>query len=228
MSNQRQLLQIRNKKLGLLIADARKAQRRSVAECAEATGVAVEQYTQWEQGNVAPALPQMELLALFLETPLDHFWGKQAMNMPPAVQPTTVQEKERLLKLRNRVIGANLRLARNKANLSLSEITAKTGIAEEQMKHYEFGEAAIPMTELELLCNALDTAVEQFYDQHGPVGKWRSQQGSTQKFFDLPPELQEFVAKPVNQPYLQLAMRLSEMSAEKLRAVAEVLLEITY
>ena len=31
-----------------------------------------------------------------------------------------------------------------------------------------------------------------------------------------------------NLPYLELAMRLSELNAEKLRAVAEVLLEITY
>jgi hypothetical protein len=49
-----------------------------------------------------------------------------------------------------------------------------------------------------------------------------------QKFLDLPPEVQQFVAKPVNRPYLELAMRLSDLSAEKLRAVAEVLLEITY
>ena len=49
-----------------------------------------------------------------------------------------------------------------------------------------------------------------------------------QKFLELPPEIQLFASKPVNLPYLELAMRLSELNAEKLRAVAEVLLEITY
>jgi len=37
----------------------------------------------------------------------------------------------------------------------------------------------------------------------------------------------DFISKPVNRPYLQLAQRLSEMSVEKLRMVAEGLLEIT-
>jgi len=37
-----------------------------------------------------------------------------------------------------------------------------------------------------------------------------------------------FISKPVNLPYLELAMRLSDLSAEKLRGVAEGLLEITY
>ena len=39
--------------------------------------------------------------------------------------------------------------------------------------------------------------------------------------------MQQFVSKPVNQPYLELAQRLSEMSVERLRSVAEGLLEIT-
>ena len=48
-----------------------------------------------------------------------------------------------------------------------------------------------------------------------------------QDFKEMPPELQAFVAKPINLPYLELAQRLSEMSVDKLRAVAEGLLEIT-
>jgi hypothetical protein len=45
---------------------------------------------------------------------------------------------------------------------------------------------------------------------------------------ELPEDVREFICKPVNLPYLKLAMRLSELSVEKLRAVAEGLLEITY
>ena len=96
------------------------------------------------------------------------------------------------------------------------------------MKRYETGELPIPLSELELLANVLEIPIEQFYDKHGPIGKWRNQQGTYLKFLDLPPEVQQFVCKPVNRPYLELAMRLSDLSAEKLRAVAEVLLEITY
>src|SRR5512143_2855084 len=107
MSNQRQLLQIRNKKLGLLILDARKALRRSIEECAQAIGVSPEQFQEYEKGNSAPSLPQLELLALFFNIPVEHFWGRQALSGSAPVE--TLQEKERLVQLRNRVIGTNLR-----------------------------------------------------------------------------------------------------------------------
>jgi transcriptional regulator with XRE-family HTH domain len=226
MSNQRQILQIRKKKLGLLIFDARKAKRRSSEECAQALSIAPEQFQEFERGIRAPSLPQLELLALYLDVPLEHFWGKHSLSETGS--PEAMQEKDRLMLLRNRVIGTNLRLARNNANFSYGEIAEKTGIPEEQMKRYELGESAIPTPELELLAAMLDISIEQFYDRHGPIGKWRSQQGNYLKFLDLPPDIQQFVCKPVNRPYLELAMRLSDLSAEKLRAVAEVLLEITY
>jgi hypothetical protein len=44
----------------------------------------------------------------------------------------------------------------------------------------------------------------------------------------MPMELREFVSLPVNRPYLELAMKLSGMSRDKLRSVAENLLDITF
>ncbi len=44
----------------------------------------------------------------------------------------------------------------------------------------------------------------------------------------LPDEIREFIDHPANLPYLELAKRLSELDAAKLRAIAEDLLEITY
>jgi hypothetical protein len=49
-----------------------------------------------------------------------------------------------------------------------------------------------------------------------------------QEFSELPSELQQFVCKPINRPYLELAMRLSDLPVDRLRTVAEGLLEITY
>lgn len=226
MNNSQRLLQIRNKKLGLLLLDARKAARREVAECAEAVGVTSERFLEFENGSAAPSLPQIELLALYFNLPLDHFWGKQVTSEAGLQQ--VLQDKERLIPLRNRIISANLRLTRTNGNISLQDMAEKTGISSEIIKQYETGELSIPITELELMASALGIPVERFYDEHGPIGKWRVQQGSMQKFLDLPIDVQQFVAKPVNRPYLELAMRLSDLSAEKLRAVAEVLLEITY
>ena len=44
---------------------------------------------------------------------------------------------------------------------------------------------------------------------------------------ELPPDVREFVAQPVNVNYIQTAMRLSEMDADRLRTIAESLLDIT-
>jgi len=226
MSNLRQLVQIRTKKLGLLILDARSAQRRSIEECAEAVGVTPAQFQEFERGITAPSLPQLEMLALYFDVPIEHFWGKKSLSENPAA--STLQEKERLIALRNRMIGTQLRLLRNAVNFSYAEMFERTGITEEALRQYEFGERPVPIPELEVLSSALDVPIERFYDQHGPIGKWRTQQDAMQKFLELPPEVQDFVCKPVNRPYLELAMRLSELNAERLRAVAEVLLEITY
>ena len=46
-------------------------------------------------------------------------------------------------------------------------------------------------------------------------------------FPDMSDELREFIQKPVNIPYLELALKLSRMDAKKLRDIAESLLEIT-
>ena len=64
--------------------------------------------------------------------------------------------------------------------------------------------------------------------QHGRIGEWRTERELNEKFAQLPTKMKDFVSKPVNRPYLELAMRLSELSVEKLRTVAESLLEITY
>jgi hypothetical protein len=43
----------------------------------------------------------------------------------------------------------------------------------------------------------------------------------------MPVEMQEFITKPINRPYIEVAMKLSSLSADELRAIAEGLLEIT-
>ncbi len=93
-----------------MILDARKASRREIAECAEAIGVTSEQFLEFENGSAAPSLPQIELLALYFNLPLDHFWGKQVISTAGMQQ--VLQDKERLVPLRNRMISTNLRLAR--------------------------------------------------------------------------------------------------------------------
>lgn len=218
-------LRIRAKKLGVLIKDARITACKSVSECAQAMGIPDEAYEAYEMGDHSPSLPELEMLAYFLKIPLDHFWRTEIQS---AEQDTTGQINPKvLLNLRQRVVGTLLRKARLEAKIELGELSAKTGLPAEIIELYEFGEKPVPVPELEVLAVALGQSANNFQDQRGPVGMWMAQQRAIQEFKELSPELQSFVCKPVNWPYLELAQRLSEMSVEKLRAVAEGLLEIT-
>jgi len=221
-----QKMRLRTKKLGLLIRDARLARNRSPELCAQAMGCSLEEFQAIEAGQSAPSLPQLEALAFYLDVPLEHFWGNRSLyETEPPIPPANLRS---LLELRQRMIGARLRLGRQQHNLTLGDMAEKVGLDENTLTQYEMGIRPIPLPELEILAEALELRLEDLFDQRGPVGEWRLRHQAIQQFMELPQELQDFIRKPVNRPYLELAMRLSELSADKLRAVAESLLEITY
>lgn len=216
---------IRTKKLGVLIRDARLAARRSIQECAEALGVRKSVFRDYEEGIRAPSLPELETLVYFLDLPMEHFWSRQTKS---GSTPRHAElDLERLVAVRQRKIGALLRQERMKASISIRNLANATGIAASRIKAFELGERPIPVPELEVLVRTLGGRVETFFDRHGPVGRWLISEESIQRFLEMPTDLREFVAMPVNRPYLELAMKLSNMSRDKLRSVAEDLLEIT-
>lgn len=215
---------IRQKKLGLLIRDARMAERRSVKECADAIGAQMGLFRAYEEGRRSPSLPELEALVFYLKLPISQFWEKETRS---DAAPTEPVDAPRLVALRQRMIGALLRQERNKVNMSLRYLSSETGITQARLKAYELGERAIPMPELEGILAVMGSRIETFFDQNGPVGQWMTSQRAMQKFLELPEDMQDFVCQPVNRPYLELAMKLSSLSREKLRAVAEGLLDIT-
>jgi len=219
------LRDLRAQSLGKLIQEARSTAGKSLSDCAQALQVSQETFEAYEAGDQSPSLPELELLAFTLHVPLDYFWGEgpitQEAEQPPAV------DFRRLNAVRQRMVGAKLRKARLEAGYSLDSLSAEVELSSETLEQYELGLLPVPVPELEMLGEKLKQPLKYFEDQHGPVGKWSAQQRALQDFKQLPTELQIFVSKPINRPYLELAQRLSEMSVEKLRAVAEGLLEIT-
>ncbi|MCL4271699.1 MAG: helix-turn-helix domain-containing protein [Anaerolineales bacterium] len=216
---------IREKKLGLLIRDARMAERRSIKECADAIGVKPGIFRAYEEGRRSPSLPELEALVYFLKLPISQFWGTETMSDAPS--PMEAADISRLIALRQRMIGALLRQERTNANLSIRQISSSTGISQSRLKSYELGERPVTVPELESILAVMGSRIENFFDQSGPVGEWMNSQRAMQKFLELPESVQDFVCQPVNRPYLELAMKLSSMSKEKLRSVAEGLLDIT-
>lgn len=216
---------IRTKKLGVLIRDARLFSCRSLSDCAEMLGISQAVFEAYELGEQAPSLPELEMLAYYFGVPLEHFYGSHLLERNHRLKEDVTPEI--LLGLRQRMVGALIRKRRKEAGLSIAELAETAGISAEVLKSYELGLQPVPVPDLDALAFALRCTVKDFQDQHGPVGVWFTQQYALKDFQSLSPEMQAFISKPVNRPYLEMAQRLSELSVEKLRMVAEVLLEIT-
>ena len=217
---------IRAKIIGALIREARVQARKTIPECAEALGIPAQLIEQYELGEKAISLPELEALSYYLEVPLDRFWEKEAITHP--ADPKQRPNPASMIALRQRMVGALLKQARLESGLSQEDLAARTELPVEQLKAFELGLEQVPLPVLELLSSALNRSIREFQDQKGPVGVWNARQKAIQGFEALPMEIQTFVSKPINRPYLDLAVRLSEMSVDRLRAVAEGLLEITY
>lgn len=217
---------IRTKKLGVLIRDARLSARRSVQECAEAIGVRTGIFRAYEEGTRSPSLPELEALVFYLDLPLNHFWSKEIKSAGSSRSQKL--DLPRLLSIRQRKVGALLRQERMNASISIRNLATSTGIAASRIKAYELGERAIPLPELEVLVSTLGGRIESFFDTSGPIGQWMISEEAVKDFLEMPAELRQFVSTPVNRPYLELAMKLSNMSRDKLRSVAEDLLDITF
>lgn len=224
MSHQAQIA-IRTRKLGVLIRDARTAARKTLTECATAIGITPSTLRAYEEGRKSPSLPELEVLAYYLDLPIQHFWSSQALS--DDVSRTEPLNLKMLSSLRQRIIGTLLAQKRQQFSISLKALSLETGIPQGRLKSYEISEKPIPLAELEAILSVLGARIESFFDQNGPVGQWMNEQQSIQEFLELPPELKSFVCMPVNRPYLELARNLSMLSTEKLRSVAEGLLDIT-
>lgn len=216
---------IRSRKLGVLIRDARLSARKTIPECAAAIGVTNGIFRAYEEGRRSPSLPEMEILSFYLGLPIRHFWGKEAKS--EAAAPTNALNLQALSAIRQRMVGALLRQEREKTSISLKALAEQSGISTARLKGFELGQRPIPLPVLEALIAILGGQIEALLAQTGPIGQWINQQKAIQEFLQMPVELQQFVCKPVNRPYLELAQKLSGLSTGKLRSVAEDLLDIT-
>jgi len=220
------LIQLRTKKLSALIYDARIAADRSIKDCAEAAGVSRYAFKAFENGDQSPTLPELELLSEYLDIPMQHFWGSESLSETPEEKEEAAIES--YIEERDQEIISALRKARDESGLTLKELAEETGLKRSLLGRYELGKQSIPLPHLELLAKYLEINLSQFFKQSSMMNQQRVEKDNLSGFLDLPEDLQEFVAKPINRSYIELAHRLSTLSVEKLRMVAEGLLEITY
>lgn len=209
--------------LGNLIRDARLYAGLRHRDCAKVLGITEDDYKLAETGEYSVTLPDLEVLALYLKVPMGYFWGTDQL-----LEAKTVNYAG-MLDLRQRVIGAMLRQLRLQARQTTASLAEVLEISDDDYQAYETGSKSIPYLQLEQLCRHLDISINHFVDdQHGPLRRHQAEQ-RLQKIFDsLDVDMQTFLANPTNVSYLETAKTLSEMDVQRLRQVAESLLEITF
>jgi transcriptional regulator with XRE-family HTH domain len=214
------------KKLGIVIKNARELRKRSIQECATVIGVEVDIFKEYEFGTSAPSLPELELLAFYLDLPIQHFFNSILEKDTPVFEDA--KELKQFYSVRQKVIATRLKSYRMKKGLPPTKMIANTNLTEEQYARFEEGQDPIPLTNLQAFMYPLGCSLKEFLAEGGKIGKKYRAEKAQQTLEDIPQEVQVFLTNPSNEPYLRLAMHLSTLSAERLRNIAEGLLEITY
>jgi transcriptional regulator with XRE-family HTH domain len=218
-----QALALRAKMLGAMIREARLSGGRSLKDAASLLGVSTSTFSSYEHGRKAISLPELELLAFHLDVPLRRFWSSSR----PGVERRADFDPCVVISLRNRMIGALLRSHRREAGMTIRQLAQTVGMPTGRISAYERGERKTPLPDLEALAAALGRDLEDYVDAQGPLGEWDASKRAFENLLELPADLREFLCQPANQPYLRLAKRLSDIEVERLRSLAEELLDVT-
>jgi len=209
--------------LGDLIKNARQHVRRSPADCASVLNLTAGEYDALEKGEYSVSLPDLELLALFLKVSMGYFWGSDKLDDLGQVN------YEQMLALRNRVVGITLRQKRLKARKMTKDLASAAGISVKEVEAYETGDSPIPYLHLDAMSKFLGLSINDFVENEvGPLKRHEAEQQMLTSYRSLSPEMQEFFLKPVNIPYFETAKFLSDLEVDRLRALAENLLDITF
>ena len=99
---------VRRKIIGILMRAARERMRRTVNEVAESLSVTTARVRQYESGARQVTLPELEMLSLYLQTPLSFFLNGES----DLTTETTHVLNADVSKLRRAMIAAKLKQVR--------------------------------------------------------------------------------------------------------------------
>jgi transcriptional regulator with XRE-family HTH domain len=222
----REAMAIRSKMLGVLLRNARIKAGKSQKDCAAVLGCSPDMISQFEYGRKDITLPQLEVLAYFLGWPITYFWDKDAISEEEEEMDQPVDE---IMTIRHKIIGVLLRQARLDAGKSQKQCAEALSCSAGRISQYERGQRGIPLPELEALADFLDVPIAYFLDeQTTPLSKEAPKGRGVETLAELPPDVRDFISNPTNVFYIRIAMKLSTLSVDVLRQIAETLLDITF
>ena len=213
---------LRAKMLGALMREVRIENGKSLTETAELLGISTSTLSSYEHGRKSISLPELEVLAYHLDSPLGLFLDPSPEDLEEGYRFDT----QIMVTLRQRMIGAQLRQARDELNLTQKSLADAVDMPVSRVSAYERGERPVPIPDLESLLQVLGCQMDDFVDKEGPVGEWLANKVAFERFLALPDDLRTFFQNPDHLPYLRMARRLSDLDLADLRAVSEALTEL--
>lgn len=219
-------LDVRTKMIGVLLQAARLKARRTLKECANQLGCTPHMVSQYEYGRRGISLPELELLAALFDLPVNHLWEEELAVFEEAGKPLA----QKLIPLRQNVIGILLRQARMKAGKTQSQCASVLGVSTDTMSKYEHGRKPVPFAQLELMSSYLDLPLPELLDKELSTsrvaipargGELLSADNAWER---LPLRVQDFIRNPEALPYLDTALRLYELPHDSLKRLGEAVL----
>ena len=208
---------IRAKLVGVLIRKWRLEAERSLAECADCMDAQPQLIEAWEYGESEPSLPQLELLSHFLNGSGSSIAGGQ---------PADRAAQGEYILLRQRLIGALLRAARESSDQPVEELSDTVGLEASQLTSFEFGEENIPVSDLTALSQALRVDLNYFA---APPSNLPAQPRSSRlptATADEAAEWSDFATESDNLPFIRLAMAFQHIARDDLHRIADALFAI--
>jgi transcriptional regulator with XRE-family HTH domain len=221
------LLTLKAKKFGVRLAGFRQKKGVSTETLSQWTGIPIDELKKIECGESTISLPLIELIALKLGLMTDTLLAGELENHH---NPSTDDSfRNNYSALRDRMISLTLRKTRQEQKKNPETVAEKCGLTVQELEQFETGRTSIPWPILECLCEEYQLQINSLITDisHTEI-KPKKEKSTSSVINHLPEPIREFVQNSANLPYLELARRLSEMDAAKLRGIAEGLLEITY
>lgn len=218
-------VQMRTKKIGILLADAIHSLNKDVEKLSSTTGIPIEKLAQFEKGKVAPSLAELEMLSGELNLPLYYFWGDQLLqNQEPLPPIKTPQEK---INKKNMEILEVIRTRKADQNLSDEELGNKCGLGEDDISRLISGEETISLPLLEVISKGLGISIQDLLSSPFKKGVSAEEKKNEGLIENLPDDLKKFMEIPENRSYLELAYSLSMMDKAAIQSIAELLMAVT-
>jgi len=190
------------------IKTARVKSKRSLKSCADELNIHLKRFAAYESGAMIPSLPEIELLAYYLKTPVLNILSEQEDISPFYTSNLTGEKAGSLLHLRHKMIGAKLRQLREEKQISPSQLADQAGFLIEDLESFELGQTPIRLSILLRMLKVLDCSLQDIIDKTSPIGKWHQNAFSLKLFFQLPQNMQSALLHSEDQKYLEFIQKL--------------------